>query len=74
MINALTSLQWRLGARVRLRFVYAYGATSPHGYTNNQIGVFGYYALTAPTPGTAEPATTPTLSPIAPMSAPQGLR
>jgi hypothetical protein len=74
MVIALTSLHWKLGARVRLRFVYAYGETSPHGYTNNQIGVFGYYALTAPTPGTARPEGTPTLEPVAPMSAPPTLR
>ena len=74
MINALTSLYWQLGARIRLRFVYAYNATSPHGYTNNQIGVFGYYALTAPTPGTARGEGAPTLEPVAPMSAPPMLR
>jgi len=73
-ISALMSLYWQLGARVRLRFVYAYGEISPHGYTNNQIGVFGYYALTAPTPGTAQAEGAPALQPVAPMSAPPTLR
>lgn len=75
-INALTSLHWQLGARVRLRFVYAYGATSPHGYTNNQIGVFAYYALTKLTTGAAAEGgeEVPALTPVAPMSAPPTLR
>ena len=73
LINALTTLQWKVGPRVRFRFIYAYGSTTPHGYTNNQVGVFGYYALTAPTSGTvAEPGGT--LQPVAPMSAPPTLR
>jgi len=74
LINALASLYWQLGARFRLRFVYAYGETSPNGYTNNQIGVFGYYALTAPGRGTAQAEETPELGPVAPMSAPPTLR
>jgi hypothetical protein len=73
MINALTSLQWQVGPRVRVRFIYAYGATTPHGYTDNQVGVFAYYALTRPTAGgTSGPEGT--LEPVAPMSAPESLR
>ena len=71
-VNGLTSLHWQLGPRVRLRFVYAYGATFPHGYTNNQIAVFGYYSLTSATVGAA--SSSGALEPVAPMSAPESLR
>ena len=76
-VNALTSLRWQLGPRVRLRFIYAYGATTPHGYNDNQVGVFAYYSLTSPGRSTeatgAEAPSESELSPVAPMSAPQAL-
>jgi hypothetical protein len=44
--NGLTSLRWRVGPKVGLRFFYAHVQVSPNGYTNNQVGVVASYALT----------------------------
>ena len=44
-LSALTTLRWRLGPRVGLRFIYAYTRVSPNTASENQIGVTASYAL-----------------------------
>jgi hypothetical protein len=65
-INAITSLRWRVGPRVGLRFLYAHSSQSPNGYQDNQIGVTASYALTT----AAKAADSQLLQPIAPASQP----
>jgi hypothetical protein len=45
-VNVITSLRWRVGPKIGLRFFYTHVAVSPNGYTDNQIGVIASYALT----------------------------
>ncbi len=45
-IDFLTSLRWRLGDRVAVRFIYARSELGPHGVAANEIGVTATYALT----------------------------
>jgi hypothetical protein len=45
-IDVLTSLRWRLGDRVAVRFLYARSELGPHGVAANEIGVTATYALT----------------------------
>jgi hypothetical protein len=44
--NGITSLRWRVGPKIGLRFFYAHVQVAPNGYTNNQVGVVASYALT----------------------------
>jgi len=65
VISALTDLNWQVGERLNLRFVYGY--TRQTGtFTDNQIGVIASWALVG-----AQARMTPSspgLSPISPMS------
>ena len=63
--NGITSLRWRVGPKIGLRFFYAYSSLAPNGYTNNQIGVIASYALT-----TAAKTADTILHPTAPTSQP----
>ncbi len=45
-LNLLTSLRWRLGPRLGLRFILARTSYSPNGFADNQIGVIASYAVT----------------------------
>ena len=45
--NAITSLRWRVGPKIGLRFFYTHSLLSPNGYTDNQAGVIASYALSA---------------------------
>jgi hypothetical protein len=66
-INAITSVRWQTSRRVRLRLLYAFSETSPHGYKDNQVGVTVSYALTQP-PSDQPVGEMPQMLPIAPMS------
>jgi hypothetical protein len=44
-LNLLTSLRWRLGERLGLRFIYAHTSISPNDISENQIGVTVAYNL-----------------------------
>jgi hypothetical protein len=70
-INAITSLRWRVGPRVNLRFVYAHLTVSPHGSSENQVGVIASYALTRPPISGPQGEQAPGLQPIDPMSSQQ---
>jgi hypothetical protein len=63
--SGITSLRWRLGPKIGLRFFYAYTSLSPNGYTNNQIGVIASYALS-----TAAKTADAIMQPTAPTSQP----
>src|SRR6202140_2563385 len=58
-VNAITSLRWQIGRQLGLRFLYAHSALTPHGYTENQVGVTASYAFIEGT----EPASSPALTP-----------
>jgi hypothetical protein len=45
--NAITSLRWRVGPKIGLRFFYTHSDVGPGGYSDNQIGVIASYALSA---------------------------
>jgi hypothetical protein len=75
--TALTSLRWTVGQRVALRFILSHYGLSPHGYSDNQVGVIASYAVlpgtTTGQPGGApaglQPGLQPgALQPNAPMS------
>ena len=68
-VNAITSLRWRLGERVGLRFIYAHSTLTPHGYADNQVGVTASYALTAAGQAGSQAPAAPALQPTSPMSA-----
>jgi hypothetical protein len=68
-VNALTSLRWRIGERVGLRFIYAHATQTPHGYADNQLGVTASYALTAASQAGSQAPAAPALQPTSPMSA-----
>jgi hypothetical protein len=68
-VNALTSLRWRIGERVGLRFIYAHSTLTPHGYAENQLGVTASYALTAAGQAGWQAPAVPALQPTSPMSA-----
>ena len=44
--TALTTLRWRVGPRVSVRFIYGYSSISPNNASANQIGATISYALT----------------------------
>ncbi len=70
-VNAITSLRWRLGQRLSLRFLYAHYSYEPNGYRNNQVGVIAAYGIQgAGTGSAAAPALTPgnPLQPNAPFN------
>ena len=69
-VNAITSVRWRVGPRLGLRFIYARATTSPHGYGENQVGVIASYALLPTAAARAEAGETG-LAPIDPMSSRQ---
>ena len=75
-VNAITSLRWQIGRQLGLRFLYAHSALTPHGYTENQVGVTASYAFIegvqqGSPPGT-EPAPSPALTPgVLPGAPPQ---
>ena len=65
VISALTDLNWQVGERLNLRFVYGYSRQTGT-YTDNQIGVIASWALLG-----AQARMTPDspgLSPISPVS------
>ena len=68
-VNAITSLRWRLGERVGLRFIYAHSTLTPHGYAANQVGVTASYAVTAAGQAGSQAPAAPALQPTSPMSA-----
>ena len=68
-VNALTSLRWRIGERVGLRFIYAHSTLTPHGGADNQVGVTASYALTAAGQTGSQAPAAPALQPTSPMSA-----
>jgi hypothetical protein len=68
-VNAITSLRWKLGERVGLRFIYAHSTLTPHGYADNQVGVTASYALTAAGQAGSQAPAAPALQPTSPMSA-----
>jgi hypothetical protein len=75
-VNAITSLGWQVGRQLRLRFLYAHSALTPHGYAENQVGVMASYAFIEGTQGStqpgAQPAAPPSLTPgMQPGSPPQ---
>ena len=73
-VNAMTSLRWQIARQLRLRFLYAHSALTPHGYAENQVGVTAAYAFIEGTPGSAQPgaqpAAPPPLNPGTPPGAP----
>jgi len=69
--SALTDLRWQVGARLSLRFIYAYSKQSG-AYTDNQIGVLADWAFLGPQAGMMQPP--PALSPISPASTRSPLR
>jgi hypothetical protein len=79
-VNAITSLRWQIARQLDLRFLYAHSALTPHGYTENQVGVIASYAFIGGTqgstqqPGTqpaAPPSVTPGMLPGSPPQRPQ---
>jgi hypothetical protein len=44
-LSAISTLRWRVGPRIALRFIYAYTRLTPDTVTENQIGVVLSYAL-----------------------------
>jgi hypothetical protein len=66
-VNAITSLRWQIARQLGLRFLYAHSALTPHGYSENQVGVTASYAFIEGAPGSTQPAVQPaTLSSLAP--------
>jgi hypothetical protein len=65
VVNAITDLNWQVGERLAMRFIYAYSRQSG-AYTDNQIGVLASWALSGSQTRTMQYA--PTLSPISPVS------
>jgi len=61
----MTDLRWQVGARLSLRFIYAYSKQSG-AYTDNQFGVTADWAFLGSQAGMMQPP--PGLSPIAPAS------
>jgi len=63
----VTSLRWRIGARLGLRFIYAHSTF--YGISDNQVGVLGTYTLFGGN-GAATPSPAPELAPygLAPVS------
>src|SRR5205814_10101140 len=58
-VNAMTSLRWQIAPQLRLRFLYAHSALTPHGYAENQLGVTASYAFIEGAPGNAQPGVQP---------------
>src|SRR5262249_14705645 len=63
VINAITSLHWRLGQRFGLRFIYAHSTQSNGGYHENQIGVTASYAILQGSQQALQPESLPTEPP-----------
>ena len=61
--TVLTTLRWRLGSRLALRFIYAYTNIAEQSLSQNQIGVTASYALTQ-----AAEATDTLMVPLTPNS------
>ncbi len=62
-VNAITSLRWQIARQLGLRFLYAHSALTPHGYTENQVGVTASYAFIEGTQGSTQPGTQPAAPP-----------
>ena len=62
-VNAITSLRWRIARQLSLRFLYAHSAFTPHGYTENQVGVTASYAFIEGAPGSTQPGVQPAAPP-----------
>ena len=69
-VNAITSLRWQIGRQLGLRFLYAHSALTPHGYTENQVGVTASYAFIEGTEPASSPALTPGMPPGSPPQRP----
>jgi hypothetical protein len=67
-VNAISSVRWRIGRRFGLRFIYAHSTQSPHGYTQNQVGISASYALIPEREAGWQSGEAPVLQPNAPMS------
>jgi hypothetical protein len=63
--GAITDLQWQVGERLAMRFIYAHSSQSGV-YSDNQVGVIASWALIAAQANAAQPY--PGLAPIAPAS------
>jgi hypothetical protein len=73
-LNLLTSLRWRLGERLGLRFIYAHTAISPNAINANQIGVTVAYTLLGSSPGSSagtDQGVAPGLHPTTPARQPR---
>ena len=71
-VNAITSLHWQVAQPLGVRFLYAHSALTPHGYTDNQVGVTVSYAFTeGGAPGSPAPLTPGTLPGSSPPPRPQ---
>jgi hypothetical protein len=68
-IDFMTTLRWRLGERLALRFLLARSELSPNGVAANEIGVTATYALTTAAL-TQDPARTQ-LRPVSPAFQPR---
>jgi hypothetical protein len=62
-VNAITSLRWQIGRQLSLRFLYAHSALTPHGYSENQVGVTASYAFIQGAPVSSQPTTPPAPTP-----------
>ena len=71
-VNALTSLRWQIAPQLRLRFLYAHSALTPHGYAENQLGVTASYAFIEGAPGNAQPGVQPAAPPALDPGTPPG--
>ncbi len=73
-LNLLTSLRWRLGERLGLRFIYAHTAISPNSINENQIGVTVAYTLLGSSHGSSpgtDQGEAPGLHPTTPAMQPR---
>lgn len=55
-INVVTNVRWKLSSHIGLRFLYAHSALTPHGYTENQVGVLASFAVVPSAQASAEPS------------------
>ncbi len=55
-IKVVTNVGWKLSSHIGLRFLYAHSALTPHGYTENQVGVLASFAVVPSAQAGAEPS------------------
>jgi hypothetical protein len=67
LVTVLTDLNWQVGERLGLRFIYAHSRqTGTSSYSDNQIGVIASWAFVGAQQRMLQPP--PGLSPISPAS------